>query len=102
MQRIKLTALLVAIMVSASPALAQSSPIDRSYEAGKSAEISAIKLQLATQPGSAAVQELNEAEDTLRRLRATKPAETRRKLAAELEMAMSRLKIAASSGAPQR
>lgn len=102
MQRIKLPAMLLAAMLAAAPALAQSTAIDRAYEAEKAAEISTAKLQLATQPGSTAVQELNEAENTLRRLKATKPADQRRKLAAELEMAITRLKIAAGSGASQR
>ena len=48
------------------------------------------------------MQELNEAEDTLRRLKATKPADQRRKIAAELEMAITRLKIAAGAGSMQR
>lgn len=99
MQRIKLPAMLLAAMLAAAPALAQPAAIDRAYEAQKTAEISTAKLQLATQPGSTAVQELNEAEDTLRRLKATKLADQRRKIAAELEMAIARLKIAAGAGA---
>lgn len=67
MQRIKLPAMLLAVLLAAAPALAQSAAIDRAYEAEKTAEISTAKLQLATQPGSTAVQELNEAEDTLHR-----------------------------------
>ena len=102
MRRIKLSAMLLAALLAVAPALAQSKSIDRAYEAEKAAEISTAKLQLATQPGSAAVQELNEAEDTLRRLKATKPADQRRKIAAELEMAITRLKIAAGAGSMQR
>jgi hypothetical protein len=99
MRRINLLAMLLAAMLVAVPAMAQSKAIDQNYEAEKAAEISNAKLQLATQPGSAAVQELNEAEDTLRRLKSTNGAEMRRKIAAELEMAITRLKVAADAGA---
>jgi hypothetical protein len=94
----KMKSLVLAVLLLATPALAQPTAIDRNYEAEKAAEISTAKLQLATQPGSMAVQELNEAENTLRRLKETKPADQRRKLAAELELAITRLKIAASAG----
>ncbi|WP_096700806.1 hypothetical protein [Magnetospirillum sp. 15-1] len=93
-----LKSLTLAILLLATPALAQPMAIDRNYEAEKAAEISTAKLQLATQPGSTAVQELNEAESTLRRLKDTKAADQRRKIAAELEMAITRLKIAAGAG----
>lgn len=102
MKRIKLTATLLAALVWVSPALSQSNAVDKNYEAEKAAEISSVKLQLATQRGSAAVQELNEAEDTLRRFKAAKTIDARHKLAAELEMAISRLKIAASAGSMPR
>ena len=94
----KLTSLVLAALLLAAPALAQPVSIDRNYEAEKAAEISNAKLQLATQPGSTAVQELNEAESTLRRLKEAKATDQRRKLAAELDMAITRLKIAAGAG----
>ncbi len=94
----KLKSLVLAVLLLSSPAMAQPAVIDRNYEAEKVAEISTAKLQLATQTGSTAVQELNEAEETLRRLKATKAADQRRKIAAELEMAITRLKIAAGVG----
>jgi hypothetical protein len=89
---------LAALLMIAVPALAQPIVIDRSYEAEKASEISTARLQLATQPGSTAIQELNEAESALRRLKETKVADQRRKIAAELEMAITRLKIAAGAG----
>jgi hypothetical protein len=93
-----LKSMALAILLLATPALAQPMAIDRNYEAEKAAEISTAKLQLATQPGSAAVQELTEAENTLRRLKDAKATDQRRKIAAELEMAITRLKIAAGAG----
>jgi len=97
-----LKSLTLAILLLATPALAQPTAIDKNYEAEKASEISTAKLQLATQPGSTAVQELNEAGNTLRRLKETKAVDQRRKLAAELEMAITRLKIAAGAGSPQQ
>ncbi len=96
--------LAVGFMTAAAAGISQAQPaaVDSNYEAEKAAEISTAKLQLATQPGSTAVQELNEAEDTLRRLKAAKPADQRRRIAAELEMAIIRLKIAAGAGVTQR
>ena len=91
----------VAMLFSEAPALAQSGPIDKAYEDGKAAEISSARLRLATRPAAAGVQELNEAEGTLRRLKAAKDAETRRKIAAELDMAVTRLNIVAN-GADER
>jgi hypothetical protein len=88
---------LAALLLAAGTALAQHSAIDQNYEAEKAAEISTAKLQLATQPGSTAISELNEAESTLRRLKDTKVPDQRRKIAAELEMAITRLKIAAGA-----
>ncbi|ARJ64205.1 hypothetical protein WV31_00035 [Magnetospirillum sp. ME-1] len=91
-----LMVMMVAAMLSpASIALAQSGPIDKAYEDGKAAEISSVKLRLATQSATVAVQELNEAEGSLRRLKEAKASDLRRKIAAELEMAITRLKIAA-------
>ncbi len=92
---LRLTAL-ATFLALASAAMAQgNAPIDKAYEDGKAAEISSVKLRLATQPAVTAIQELNEAEDTLRRLKEAKASEQRRKIAAELEMAITRLKMAA-------
>ncbi|CAA7620946.1 conserved exported hypothetical protein [Magnetospirillum sp. LM-5] len=87
---------LLAGVALALPALAQSVTIDKSYEAQKESEIATARLQLATQPGSAAVQELGEADALMRRLKATKPTDQRAKVATELEAAITRLKIAAN------
>ncbi|WP_041633618.1 hypothetical protein [Magnetospirillum gryphiswaldense] len=96
-------AALAAFLALAPAAMAQGNgPIDNAYESSKAAELESVKLQLATQPGSTAVQELNEAEITLRRLKETKATDQRRKIAAELEMAITRLKIAAGAGSMQR
>lgn len=90
-------AAMAAFLALAPAAMAQgNAPIDRAYEDGKAAEISAVKLQLATRPAALAIQELNEAENALRRLKEAKAADQRRKIAAELEMAITRLKIAAN------
>ena len=97
----KMVPALLVTMLLAFPVLAQTGSINKDYEAGKTAEIASIKLQLATQPGAAAVQELNEAEYILRRLKETKAVEDRRNIAAELELAISRLKIAANGKGPQ-
>jgi hypothetical protein len=94
----RIVLVLLAGLVLTASALAQTVAIDSSYEAQKEAEIATARLQLAIQPGSAAVQELGEAESALRRLKETKAADLRRKIAAELEMAITRLKIAASAG----
>lgn len=94
---LSLTPLLAILMLlSVGTAFAQPASIDRDYEAQKASEISTARLQLATQPGSAAIQELHEAEDTLRRLKGTKAPDQRRKIAAELELAIAHLKIAAN------
>lgn len=86
-----------AFLALAPAAMAQGiAPIDKAYEDGKAAEISSVKLRLATRPAVAAIQELNEAEDSLRRLKEAKSTDQRRKIAAELEMAITRLKIAAN------
>ena len=92
----------VAMMASVSVALAQSGPIDTAYESGKAAEISSAKLRLATRPAASGVQELNEAEALLRRLKETKAADARRKIAAELDMAVTRLNLVANGGADER
>lgn len=86
--------MLFAILTSAAPA--QPLVVDKTYEAQKEAEIATARLQLATQPGSAAIQELNDVEDALRRLKIAKTPDQRTKIAAELEAAITRLKIAAN------
>jgi hypothetical protein len=65
---------MLASFVLIPPALAQLVTIDKSYEAQKESEIATARLQLATQPGSAAAQELGEADALMRRLKAAKPA----------------------------
>lgn len=95
---IRILASLSFLALGVLPAHAQSSgPIDRDYEAAKGIEITSIKLQLATLPGATAVQELTEAEDLLRRLRATQGAAERRKLASQLDLAVARLHMVADT-----
>lgn len=94
-------ALMIIALCLATPqvqAQAITRSIDKSYEAQKESEIATARLQLATQPGSTAIQELAEAETALRRLQATKAADQRAKIAAELDSAIIRLKIAANPG----
>jgi len=98
----RITTALLAMTLLAFAVQAQTYPIDKSYEANMTSELTTIKLQLATQSGSTAVQELNEAESILRRLKETKVGEDRRQIAAELELALSRLKIAANGGVSNR
>jgi len=97
-----LVALFAVAMLGSAAALAQPATIGQAYEAEKAAEISTAKLQLATQSGSAAIQELNDAESALRRLGQARTAEQHRSVAAELEMAITRLKLAAGTGSGQR
>ena len=94
--------MILVILSLATPAVGQPAAIDRNYEAEKVAEISNAKLQLATQPGWTAVQEMTEAGEALRHLKEAKTTEQRRKIAAELEMAIMRLKIAAGTGSTNR
>jgi len=82
--------------------LAQTGTVDKAYEDGKAAEISSARLRLATRPAAAGIQELNEAEEALRRLKAAKDAETRRKIAAELDLAVTRLTIVANGHVDER
>lgn len=89
--------LAVALLASTSAALAQAAPIDKSYEAAKSAELESVKLQLATSSGPGALAELNEAESALRHLREAKAPDLRRKIAAELETALTRLRLEANA-----
>src|SRR5512145_1815908 len=98
MKSMPLLAALSAAMMVAGAALAQPATVDKSYEDAKAADISAARLSLAARPAAAGVQELNEAETLLRRLRSTKGADARRKLAAELDLAITRLSIVANDG----
>jgi len=92
----------VAMLASTAVALAQTGTVDKAYEDGKAAEISSARLRLATRPAAAGIQELNEAEEALRRLKAAKDAETRRKIAAELDLAVTRLTIVANGHVDER
>ena len=85
----------VAMMASVSVALAQTAPIDKAYESSKAAELESVKLQLATRQDSRGIGELTEAESALRRLRETKSADQRAKIAAELDSALARLHLVA-------
>ncbi|MBI3446414.1 MAG: hypothetical protein HY055_13920 [Magnetospirillum sp.] len=92
----RLITLLAALLLWTGAALAQSGPIDKAYEDGKAAEISAARLRLATRPAATGVQELNEAEGLLRHLKAAVDIKARRKIATELELAVTRLNILAN------
>ena len=85
----------VAMMASISVALAQPGSIDKAYESSKAAELESVKLQLATRQDSRGIGELTEAESALRRLRETKTADQRAKIAAELDSALARLHLVA-------
>ena len=87
--------LTVALLASASVALAQTGPIDKAYEFSKVAELESVKLQLATRQDSRGIGELTEAESALRRLREAKAADQRVKIAAELDSALARLHLVA-------
>ncbi|CUW41630.1 conserved protein of unknown function (putative excisionase) [Magnetospirillum sp. XM-1] len=85
----------VSMLVTAAEALAQGGPVDKAYESTKAAELESVKLQLATRQDSRAIGELTEAESALRRLRETKAADQRAKIAAELDSALARLHLVA-------
>ena len=85
----------VAVLTSAAEALAQAAPIDKAYEAAKSAELESVKLQLATSSSPTALAELNEAESALRRLREAKGPDQRHKIATDLDSALTRLHLEA-------
>ena len=85
----------VAMLTSAAVALAQPAPIDKAYESSRAAELESVKLQLATRQDSRGIGELTEAESALRRLRETKVADQRAKIAAELDSALARLHLVA-------
>lgn len=86
----------VAMVLGTTAAIAQPVSIDKNYEDAKAIEISGARVRLATRPASTGVQELNEAETLLRQLKSARNAETRRKLAAELELAVTRLNLVAN------
>ena len=85
----------VAMMASMSVALAQPAPIDKAYESSKAAELESVKLQLATRQDSRGIGEVTEVESALRRLKETKAADQRAKIAAELDSALARLHLVA-------
>ncbi len=87
----------VAMLSSAAVVLAQPAPIDKAYESSKSAELESVKLQLATSSSPTALAELNEADSALRRLNEAKAPDQRRKIATELESALTRLRLEADS-----
>ena len=87
---------LVAFMALAPAVMAQGNgPIDKAYESSKAAELESVKLQLATRQDSRGIGEVTEAESALRRLRETKSADQRTKIAAELDSALTRLHLVA-------
>ena len=100
----RILAALTAIFLYSPTVLAQESAlgsINQQYEAAKAAEIASVKMQLSSQSSAVAVQELNDAENALRRLKRTKGAEQRRKIASQLEMSLTRLHIEADGATRQ-
>lgn len=97
-----LAIMVFALAMPCAATAADSSSIDRKYEAAKAAELEAVKLQLASGSGTAAIVELTEAESTLRRLRDAKAPDQRRMIAAELEAALIRLRLEANSAAMRK
>lgn len=87
----------VAMLAPTSLALPQSGPIDKAYESSKAAELESVKLQLATSSSPTALAELTEADSALRRLKEAKALDQRRKIATELESALTRLRLEADS-----
>jgi hypothetical protein len=91
-------AALAAFLILSPVVMAQGNgPIDKAYESSKSAELESVKLQLATSSNLTALAELTEAESALRRLKESKAPDQRRKIAAELESALTRLRLEADS-----
>ena len=89
-------AALAAFLALAPAAMAQGNgPIDKAYESSKSAELESVKLQLATSSSPTALAELTEAESALRRLKEAKAPDQRRKIATELDSALTRLRLEA-------
>jgi len=96
-------AALAAFLALAPAAMAQGSgPIDKAYESSKAAELESVKLQLATRQDSRGIGEVTEAESALRRLRETKAADQRAKIAAELDSALARLHLVADGAGTGR
>jgi hypothetical protein len=97
--RTSMISILVTAFLAISPAaMAQgNATIDKGYEAAKTAELESVKLQLSTSSGGAALAELTEAESALRRLKETRAPDMRRKIATELESALTRLRLEADS-----
>ena len=93
----KLKFLALVIVLMAAPALAQSVTYDQAYESSKAAELESVKLQLATSSRPTALAELTEADSALRRLKEAKAPDLRRKIATELESALTRLRLEADS-----
>ncbi|RAU20117.1 hypothetical protein CU669_20095 [Paramagnetospirillum kuznetsovii] len=96
LRKILISTLASIFVAWATVAVAQQVAIGKSYEDGKAAEISAARLRLATRPAVTGMQELNEAEGLLRQLKTTAEASSRRKIAAELDLAVTRLDIVAN------
>lgn len=91
-------AAMAAFLALAPAAMAQgNAPIDNAFESSKTAELESVKLQLATSSSPTALAELTEAESALRRLKEAKAPDQRRKIATELESALTRLRLEADS-----
>ncbi len=89
---------LMLFLALSSFAMAQgTAAIDKSYEAAKAAELESVKLQLSSGLGATALVELTEADSALRRLKEAKAPDLRRKIATELESALTRLHLEADS-----
>ena len=98
MRKLLTMASMAAFLGLASVAMAQGNvPIDKAYESSKSAELESVKLQLATSSSPTALAELTEAESALRRLKEAKAPDQRRKIATELDSALTRLRLEADS-----
>ncbi|MBF0393787.1 MAG: hypothetical protein HQL38_14005 [Alphaproteobacteria bacterium] len=91
-------AAMAALLGVAPTVMAQgNAPIDKAYESSKSAELESLKLQLATRQDSRGIGEVTEADSALRRLRETEAPDLRRRIATELELALTRLRLEADS-----
>ena len=98
MRKLLNLAAMAAFLALAPAAMAQgNAPIDKAYESSKAAELESVKLQLATSSSPTALAELNEADSALRRLKEAKAPDLRRKIATELESALTRLRLEADS-----
>jgi hypothetical protein len=98
MRKLLNLAAMAAFLALAPAAMAQgNAPIDKAYESSKTAELESVKLQLATSSSPTALAELTEADSALRRLKEAKAPDLRRKIATELESALTRLRLEADS-----